>query len=141
MNTFFDFDLKRLDGADDLLGPIFDEVANVDWNAHLPLMYDFWDSVLFSTGRYHGNPLEAHRAVANLTPLGDRAFFRWLTLFEATVDDLFAGDVADKAKQSARRIAGALQQYLSNQGASPLTFGQRYVVRSVRLQPDTIRSA
>lgn len=27
--------------ADDMLGPIFDDVAAVDWAVHLPRMYDF----------------------------------------------------------------------------------------------------
>jgi hemoglobin len=27
--------------ADEILGPIFDDVAHTDWDAHLPKMYDF----------------------------------------------------------------------------------------------------
>ena len=30
---------------DEKLGPIFNEIAQVDWAAHLPRMYDFWDSI------------------------------------------------------------------------------------------------
>ena len=57
VNVFYD----RVQ-ADELLGPIFNDIAHVDWAAHLPLMYDFWDSVLFSAGTFHGNPLVVHRA-------------------------------------------------------------------------------
>ena len=37
---------------DRLLGPIFDDVAHVDWATHLPRMYDFWESVLFGTSTF-----------------------------------------------------------------------------------------
>jgi len=104
--------------ADDLLGPIFDGVANVDWPTHLPLMYDFWESVLFGTATFKGAPLEAHRALARRTPLTSDAFNRWIALFHETVDDLFAGTTANHAKQSASRIAMVLQHHVAaGQGA------------------------
>jgi hemoglobin len=98
--------------ADDILGPIFDDVAHVDWAVHLPLMYDFWDSVLFSAGTYHGNPLIVHQHLAQRVPLTGREFARWLSLFESTVDDLFEGPMAEHARLAAARIATALQQRL-----------------------------
>lgn len=27
---------------DDLLGPVFDEVAEVDWSTHIPKLIDYW---------------------------------------------------------------------------------------------------
>ena len=46
-------DIRRLVDAfyekinrDELLGPIFNQVAKVDWAAHLPTMYRFWESML-----------------------------------------------------------------------------------------------
>jgi hemoglobin len=100
--------------ADDVLGPIFDEVAHVDWPAHLPRMCDFWESVLFAASNFKGNPLAVHRALAQLTPLTSAAFDRWVSLFHTTVDDLFAGPVANHAKQSAARIAIVLQHDLAS---------------------------
>src|SRR5437763_16511738 len=47
---------------DDLLGPIFDDIAHVDWATHLPRMYDFWESVLFARATFKGAPLVVHRA-------------------------------------------------------------------------------
>jgi hemoglobin len=107
VNVFYD----RL-RDDDVLGPIFDEVAHVEWPAHLPRMYDFWDSVLFATGTFKGQPLEAHRALARLTPLTSREFDRWVALFHTTVDDLFSGAMADHAKTSAARIAVILRHHI-----------------------------
>jgi truncated hemoglobin YjbI len=49
-------DVKRVVDAfyakvncDELLAPIFNEIAKVDWAAHLPTMYRFWDSLLFGS--------------------------------------------------------------------------------------------
>ena len=44
VNVFYD----RI-RADDMLGPIFDDLAHVDWPTHLPHLDDFWESVLFGT--------------------------------------------------------------------------------------------
>jgi len=99
--------------VDDLLGPIFDDIAHVDWPTHLPLMYDFWESVLFGTATFKGAPLQAHRALARRTPLTSDGFDRWIALFHQTVDDLFAGTIANRAKQSASRIALVLQPHIA----------------------------
>ena len=107
--------------ADDMLGPIFDDIAHVDWPTHLPLMYDFWESVLFGTATFKGAPLEAHRALARRTPLTSGAFDRWIALFHQTVDDLFAGFTANHAKQSASRIALVLQHNIAADHSAELT--------------------
>jgi hemoglobin len=94
---------------DDILGPIFDDIAHVDWATHLPRMYDFWESVLFARATFKGAPLVVHRALAQHTPLTSTAFRRWITLFQSTVDDLFSGPMAEHAKDSAVRIAAAME--------------------------------
>ncbi|MBC7555629.1 MAG: sec-independent protein translocase TatC, partial [Chryseobacterium sp.] len=33
-------------GKDESIGFFFDDVANVDWNLHLPKMYKFWETLL-----------------------------------------------------------------------------------------------
>jgi hemoglobin len=107
---------------DDLLGPIFNDIARVDWAAHLPKMYDFWDSVLFGRAQFKGNPLAVHRALATRAPMTDAAFGRWIVLFHATVDDLFSGPVAFEAKQRAVRIAMTMQYHIAaDVAAQPLT--------------------
>lgn len=98
--------------ADDLLGPIFDDVARVNWAEHLPKMYAFWESVLFGTPGFKGNPLAVHRALARRTPLTEREFDRWVALFTAAVDELFDGPVAAHARLSAARIAMAMEYHV-----------------------------
>jgi hemoglobin len=104
--------------ADDLLGPIFDDIAQTDWAVHLPKMYDFWDTVLFGRSAFRGNPLAVHLDLATRAPLTEREFGRWLTLFHQQVDRLFSGPVADEAKLRARRIAAVMHHHLGAHAAS-----------------------
>jgi hemoglobin len=109
--------------ADSLLGPIFDEVARVDWAAHLPKMYAFWDSVLFASAGFKGNPLAVHRALARRTPLTNVEFSRWVTLFHETVDSLFAGPMAEEAKTRAVRVAMVMQHHIASDGMAAARSG------------------
>jgi hemoglobin len=91
--------------ADHLLSPIFNEVAEVDWPHHLPVMYSFWNSILFGNMEYKGQPFPKHLAL----PIEARHFQRWLYLFTETVNTLFAGEKAEEAKQRAASIAHIFQ--------------------------------
>ncbi len=103
--------------GDELLGPIFDDVAHTDWARHLPKMYDFWEGVLFGVAGFRGNPLSVHRELARRLPLGDREFGRWLDLFHESVDTLFSGPCAEGAKTRAVRIAAVMQHHISTDPA------------------------
>ena len=66
------------------LGPIF--AARVDqWPKHLSRMKDFWASIAIESGRFHGNPMIKHIAIAELRP---DHFSDWLALWAETVDAL-----------------------------------------------------
>ena len=90
---------------DELLGPVFNEVAKVDWEHHLPTMYSFWSTMLFRTGEYNGRPWPKHAVL----PLRKELFERWVKLFCETVDSLFAGPKAAEAKARALSIADTFQ--------------------------------
>lgn len=100
--------------ADELLGPIFDGVAKVDWNAHLPKLYAFWQTVLFREGDYRGNPLGAHIKLLVETPMDWPRFQRWLDLFQATVDENFRGEHADHVKNAAADMAHVIYSRINN---------------------------
>ncbi|MBE5318429.1 group III truncated hemoglobin [Pedobacter sp. MR2016-19] len=87
------------------IGPIFTEVAKVDWVHHLPKMYDFWESILFGKAIYKGNPMLVHFALNDKTSLQTAEFETWKTIFFNTVDDLFEGSNAELIKQKAQSIA------------------------------------
>jgi hemoglobin len=103
VNTFYD----RVRG-DELLGFIFEDVARTDWAVHLPKMVAFWETVVFGTGGFSGNPLAAHAKLVPLTAMGRAQFDRWLEVFKATVDSLFAGENAEHIKRCAADMANVI---------------------------------
>lgn len=92
--------------ADQDIGPIFTRVIGSDWDAHLAKMCDFWSSVMLMTGRYKGSPMIAHMRLKSVRP---DHFQRWLSLFRATAEELFAPDVAALFIARADNIARSLQ--------------------------------
>lgn len=113
---------------DPLIGRIFTDVAHMDLDHHLPIMGDFWESVLFQAGGYQRNALALHEGLNRKHPLTDAHFDRWLQLWGATVDCLYDGPVADLAKVQAGRIAASMQRRLQGLSGSLLD--------TIRLRPD-----
>jgi hemoglobin len=109
VNTFYD-KVRR----DDMLGFIFDSVARTNWATHLPKMYDFWETVIFRTGSFTGNPLAAHARLVPLTKMGRAQFDRWLALFKSTVDELFVGAKAEHIKNAADDMANVIHARINN---------------------------
>jgi hemoglobin len=103
---------------DPLIGRIFTDVAHMDLAAHLPIMCDFWETVLFRSGAYRRNALQVHVALHARHPLTAEHFARWLELWDATVDAGFAGPIAERAKVQAERIAGSMQRRLAGRSGS-----------------------
>ena len=95
-----------------VLGPIFVDIAKMDLAAHMPIMCDFWETVLFQAGKYGRNAFNVHLDLHRQVPLTPALFQRWLDLWEATVDDLFVGEKAVHAKVQAGRIAGSISRRL-----------------------------
>jgi hemoglobin len=111
---------------DDLIGHIFTDVAHMDLDHHLPIMCDFWQTVLFNAGLYRRNALQLHYVLHAKHPLNEEHFDRWLALWTSTVDDLFAGPVAERAKLQATRIAGSIHRRLDGRSGSQFeSIGQR----------------
>lgn len=103
---------------DEVLRPVFEDVARVDLAEHLPKMNRFWATVLLDEGSYHGQPLKAHLNLNRMVPLHDCHFLRWQSLFCQTIDGLFAGPRAEKAKDAARRINKSIAWNLEKASAT-----------------------
>jgi hemoglobin len=97
---------------DDLLAPVFEEVAEVDWGVHIPKLIDFWCRVLLGEPGYDGSVLRAHATVHELESFRPELFDRWYALFVETVDAGWQGPIAETAKVHAARIAGVLSRRL-----------------------------
>lgn len=87
------------------IGFFFEEIAKVNWEKHLPKMYIFWESVLFATVKFNGNPMGAHFPINEIIPMEKKHFEAWLQLWKETVDENFSGEMAESAKNKAENIA------------------------------------
>lgn len=99
VNTFYD-KVK----TNKIIGHIFNDVAKVDWEHHLPKMYSFWASLLLGEHSFSGNPMQKHIALSKLTTMSEVEFSEWLSLFIQTTDELFEGEKAEEAKIRAANI-------------------------------------
>lgn len=100
VNTFYD-KVK----TNKIIGHIFNDVAKVNWEHHLPKMYSFWASLLLAEHSFSGNPMQKHIALSKLTTMSEVEFSEWLSLFIQTTDELFEGEKAEEAKTRAANIA------------------------------------
>jgi hemoglobin len=102
--------------TDDLIGYIFTDVYQVNWDKHLPVMYRFWENAVFYNGAYQGNPLSVHQAMHTTTGLSREQFDRWLDLFISTADELFFGERTTLAKQRATNMTAVMREKLFGEG-------------------------
>ena len=99
---------------DDLISFFFNKVVSVDWDRHLPVMYEFWEQTVFGTGNYRGNPMSIHLKLNQKSPITPEHLSRWVDLFTTTVDELYSGENAERMKQRAISIATIMQIKLSS---------------------------
>lgn len=91
------------------LGPFFNRVIK-DWDAHIERLTTFWESSLFITkkleNRYYGNPLQVHIEVdrENDNTITQVHFGLWMNLWFQTLDEYFEGEIAQNAKNRARKM-------------------------------------
>ncbi len=86
---------------DALLKDIFNSKIEDRWPQHLEKMYRFWQTVLLEEHTYYGSPFKPHAKL----PIAIEHFDAWLMLFRETVDELFAGEKAKRAKWQGERMA------------------------------------
>lgn len=94
---------------DDTIGFIFNDIAKVNWEEHLPVMYDFWEATVLGTATYTRNAMTPHFQLNEKVKLTGEHFERWLKLFTETIDNLYAGTKAEEMKTRGKNIAGVMQ--------------------------------
>lgn len=99
---------------DKTIGYIFTEVIEMNWEKHIPVIVDFWETILLDNPVYKKNAMEVHYDVNKKIPLQKEHFTSWLQLFYAAVDNLFEGKIADLAKTRAKSIAGIMLFKMEN---------------------------
>ncbi|WP_153797168.1 group III truncated hemoglobin [Foetidibacter luteolus] len=100
VNSFYDKVRK-----DELLAPVFSSRITGHWEPHLQTMRNFWYSVLFAQPVYQGNPFAKHIGLI----VDETHFNRWLQLFNANLDEHFAGDKTEEAKTKAGKMSQLFQ--------------------------------
>ncbi len=102
--------------TDDVIGFFFTKVVVLNMETHMPIIVDFWETVVFNKAKYHGNTFGVHEHIHQLSAFSDEHFLRWVSLFKQTVDALFAGDKAVLIKQRAESIATVMRIKLVHGG-------------------------
>lgn len=91
----------------DLMSPHF---TQTDFEHHMPRMIGFWAFILLDEPMQIGNVFEAHRHL----DIDERHFKVWIDTFCATVEALFEGKNAEKAKQNAQVIGFTFQSKMAH---------------------------
>lgn len=105
---------------DDLLAPIFGEIAEVDWSQHIPRLIDYWCRILLREGSYVGAVTAAHRHLHGLEPIRPEHCDRWYELWAKSVDARWGGPTADRAKgHAASLMAGMAKRVFEFEWAPP----------------------
>ena len=113
LDTFYTKVLK-----DEVIGYIFTDVAKINIEKHMPVLYAFWDSVIFGTANYKGNPILTHIELNKKEALTDAHFNRWQMLYNQTVDELFQGEKANLAKERVKAMRFLMQMKIENSNKS-----------------------
>lgn len=91
------------------LGYIFDDVMKIDWDHHIPILIDFWETILLDTATYSRNAMAVHFGINAKVKLQALHFDTWLNLFDTTVDEFFIGEKAELAKKRAHSVADIMK--------------------------------
>lgn len=91
--------------ADDRIAYLFTEVAQTNLETHLPKLSDFWESILFDKNNYAKNVMRLHLEVHEKSAFTNEHFQIWLKYFFETIDESYAGVLAQKMKDRANGIA------------------------------------
>ncbi len=95
---------------DDLMRHFFMDFTNPEHlEIHLQTLVDFWDNILFFSGGYRKNAMVPHLKLHQEKPFKKEHFKIWLSMFSASVDELFQGVNAHAAKSRAQSIATVME--------------------------------
>lgn len=97
---------------DDLLAPVFDEVAEVDWTVHIPNLIDYWCWILLGTPRFRGTVAATHRQLHAKEAITPAHCDRWYALWCATSDDSWTGPCAERAQTHAATLMAGMAKHL-----------------------------
>ena len=95
--------------SDSSISYLFTEVVKIKLEEHLPILVTFWSQAIFDTGGYFNNLTKIHLDINEKEKLTPELFIIWLNYFNATVDENFIGNNAEKIKTQALSLATIMQ--------------------------------
>jgi hemoglobin len=99
--------------TDETVRYIFTDVAKIDLEAHIPVLVDFWATILLNEHSYQKNAMQLHLDLHTKSALRKAHFERWLLHFNTSLGELFEGEKAELARQRALSIATVMQVKIS----------------------------
>ena len=99
--------------TDKQIGIIFTKIVPINWEHHIPVITDFWETILLDNPVYKKNAMEVHYKLNRIFPLKKEHFEAWLYNFNFTIDEMFEGKITELAKKRAGSIA-VLMEYKMN---------------------------
>ena len=94
---------------DETIGQIFTKIFPLNLQQHIPVISDFWETILLDNPVYKKNAMEIHYEINKVFKLEKQHFDAWLHLFNTTIDELYTGEKATLAKKRAAGIASLMQ--------------------------------
>jgi hemoglobin len=95
--------------SDNSISYIFTDRVKINLEEHLPILVSFWSQAILGTGGYVNNLTNIHTNVNKIEPLTPELFEIWLNHFNASVDENYAGENAQKIKAIALQIATVMK--------------------------------
>ncbi len=95
--------------SDETIGIIFTKIFPLNWEHHIPLITDFWETILLDNPVYKKNAMAVHFDINKIFPLQKKHFDAWLHLFNETLNEMYDGEKTILAKKRAAGIAQMMQ--------------------------------
>lgn len=98
---------------DERIGFFFTDVVPLNLETHIPVIADFWESIVFGKQGYRKNVMEVHQRISHLSTIRKEHLDRWVEIFCSNVDEYFMGKNATLMQQRARSIASLMNWKLN----------------------------
>ncbi len=98
---------------DSFIGPFFNSRLEGRWEMHHRKLYRFWHTVLLRRPDYFGDPVPMHLNMA----LTRDHFDQWLMIWTETIDEMYEGEIAERAKFRGKTMANAFYNQIRRTGS------------------------
>jgi len=71
---------------------IFTKIFPLNWEHHIPLITDFWETILLDNPVYKKNAMEIHYELNKTYNHEKKHFDAWLHLFNTTFDHMYSSE-------------------------------------------------